>query len=148
MSKTVLLTAILLLVTSPFTLAEQSRDFGDYTVHYNAFRTDTLTPSVAGLYNITRSKNRALVNISVIKHDSENSLIGNPVRASITGTVKNLSEQLRDLNMKEISEKDAVYYIAETPINNEEVLKFSLNIKPEGTDTTYRLTFQQQFFTE
>ncbi len=148
MSKAVYLTAVLLLVASPFAAAEQSKAFGNYTVHYNALRTDNLTPSVAGLYNITRSKNRALINISVIKNEGDNTLIGDPVKANISGTVKNLSEQLRELNLKEISENNAIYYIAETPINNEEVLKFSLDITPEGADTTYNLSFQQQFFTE
>lgn len=47
--------------------AEQFKNFGDYTVHFSAFTTDILTPEVAKSYRIPRSKNRALLNISVLK---------------------------------------------------------------------------------
>ena len=39
-------------------VAGEPQVFGDYTVHYNAFNTDTLQPAMAEAYNIVRSKNR------------------------------------------------------------------------------------------
>ena len=48
----------LLLLTAGLTVsAEQSKTFGDYTIHYVAFTTDMLSPEVARLYKIRRSKN-------------------------------------------------------------------------------------------
>ena len=47
--------------------AEQFKTFGDYTVHYSAFTTDTLSPSIAKSYKILRSKNRIMVNLSILK---------------------------------------------------------------------------------
>ncbi len=138
--------ALLSLLVSPTIQAEQSKVFGSYTVHYSAFTTDNLTSSVAKLYNIPRSKKRALLNISVLKKTADGS--SKPTRAIIKGTATNLSQQLRELEPREISEKGAIYYIAETPVDNAEILKYRLEITPQGEKTTYTLTFQQQFYTD
>ncbi|HEX5693313.1 MAG TPA: DUF4426 domain-containing protein, partial [Arenimonas sp.] len=45
--------------------AQNSVRSGDLVVHYNAVPTTSLTPDVARQYGITRSANRALVNVSV-----------------------------------------------------------------------------------
>ncbi|MCJ7592014.1 MAG: DUF4426 domain-containing protein, partial [Woeseiaceae bacterium] len=42
-----------------------SADIGNYVVHFSAQSTDQLPPTVAREYNIVRSKNRAMLNISV-----------------------------------------------------------------------------------
>lgn len=125
--------------------AEQFRTFGEYTIHYSAFTTDTLSPEVAKQYQIPRSKNRAMVNISVLKKDG--GLLGKPVRAKVQGAARNLSEQLRTLQIREVVAEDAVYYIAETPIANQETLKYDFQITPEGEQTAYEITFQEQFYT-
>ncbi len=142
-----LLLATLFSLTMPLTAqAEQPRNFGDYTVHYTAFTTDNLTPSVARAYNIPRSKKRALLNISVLKKTTDGS--SKPSRASVKGTTTNLSHQLRELSLREISEKGTIYYIAETPVDNAETLKYDLEITPEGETITYKLSFHEQFFTD
>ena len=127
--------------------AEQSRTFGDYAIHYSAFTTDQLTPEVAKQYRIQRSKNRVLVNISVLKKSEENPALGAPAKARITGTAKNLSEQLRQLQLREIDEDIAIYYIAETPVNSGETLKFSFQVTPVGEAASYQLDFEEQFYT-
>ena len=127
------------------TFAEQSKTFGDYTIHYSAFTTDILSPEVAKQYQIPRSKNRAMVNISVLKN--EPGLLGKPVRAKIEGAAKNLSEQLRTLQIREVVSEDAVYYIAESPIANQETLKYDFQITPEGEQSAYQISFQEQFYT-
>ena len=126
-------------------LAEQSKTFGDYTIHYSAFTTDQLTPEVAKQYQIPRSKNRVMVNISVLKN--ETGTIGKPVKAKVEGEAKNLSEQLRELQIREVVEDQAIYYIAETSINNQETLKYNFEITPEGEQASYQLSFQEQFYT-
>lgn len=135
---------ISLLLTSVVS-AEQAQIFGNYTIHYSAFTTDYLTPEVAKLYQIPRSKNRAMVNISVVKN--EEGTFGKPVRAKVEGAAKNLSEQLRELNIREISSDGAVYYIADTKINNQETLRYDFQITPDGESAPYHVTFQEQFYT-
>ena len=126
--------------------AEQSKSFGDYTIHFSAFTTDILTPEVAKAYRIPRSKNRALLNISVLKKVMNTA--GSPVKAKIKASATNLNSQLRDLDVRELDDKSgAIYYIAETTVDNEEVLKYSITVLPEGENENFTFDFQQQFFT-
>jgi len=138
--------AILVSTTISNVSAEQSKNFGDYTVHFSAFTTNILSPAVARSYHISRSKNRALLNISVLKK-----LMGTPgtsVKARIDATATNLNSQLRELDVRELNEHGSIYYIAETKVNNGETLKYTLTITPEGGTEAYTFSFQQQFFTE
>ena len=138
----ILIFSMLLSVTC---YAEQSKTFGDYTIHYSAFTTDQLSPEIAKQYKIPRSKNRALVNLAVLKKGD--GPLGKPVKAKVEGAAKNLSEQLRQLNIREIIEGDAIYYLAETKINNEETLRYSFQITPEGESSPYEVSFQEKFYT-
>ena len=126
--------------------AEQSKTFGDYTIHYSAFTTDILAPDIAKNSQITRSKNRALLNISVLKKVMGTT--GQPVRAAVKATATNLSAQLQELKVRELDEHGAIYYLAETGIGNEETLKYSVSVVPEGETTPFEFSFDQQFFTE
>ncbi len=126
--------------------AEQAKNFGDYSIHYVAFTTDILSPEVAKSYNLTRSKNRALLNISILKSVMGTS--SQPVRAKVVASATNLSSQLKQFEIRELSEQGAIYYIAEIPVNHRETLKFNLSVTPDGEENTYTFSFQQQFFTE
>ena len=44
---------------------EGSKDFGDYVVYFNAIKTDQLSPDIAREYGIGRSKDRAMLNVSI-----------------------------------------------------------------------------------
>ena len=125
--------------------AENSRVFGDYVVHYNAFRSDTLTPEVAKTYNLQRRNNRLIVNIAVLKKVMDTT--GKPTAAEVDGHASNLTGQLKKLEFREIKEGNAIYYLAESQFSDGEFLKFELKIKPEGEETPARLKFDKRFFT-
>lgn len=125
--------------------AENSRVFGDYVVHYNAFRSDTLSPEIAKAYELTRRNNRIIVNITVLKKVMGTT--GKPVAATITGNASNLTGQLKALEFREIKEDTAIYYIAELKVSDGEFLKFKLNITPDGEEGPARLQFSKRFFT-
>ena len=110
--------------------AENSKVFGDYVVHYNAFRSDTLSPEIAKAYELTRRNNRIIVNITVLKKVMGTT--AKPVSATIAGNASNLTGQLKNLEFREIKEDTAIYYIAELKVSDGEFLKFKLNITPEG----------------
>ena len=143
MKAALLFTILFVMASATPAHAEQFRQFGDYTVHYSAFTTDILTPSVAKSYGIRRSKNRALLNITVLKKVID--APGRPVKARVDASATNLSAQLRELHVRELTETDAVYYLAETVVNDGETLKYDLEVTPEGEATTYRFSFYQQF---
>jgi len=125
--------------------AESSKEFGDYVVHYNAFRSDTISPEVAKQYGLTRANNRVLINIAVLKKVMNTT--GKPTASKVTGHASNLTGQLKQLEFKEIKEGNAIYYLAETKISDGEFLKFDLKIMPEGETRAARLNFDKRFFT-
>jgi len=127
------------------TYAENSREFGDYVIHYNAFRSDTISPEVAKQYNLPRASNRVLINISVLQKVMNTT--GKPTNATITGHASNLTGQLKQLEFKEITEGNAIYYLAETKISDGEFLKFDVKVIPDGEKRPARLRFDKRFFT-
>jgi hypothetical protein len=133
------------LVTGPV-LAERSDSFGDYQIHYNALTTDLIEPSVARAYNIIRSKNRALVNVAVLRRVMGTPL--QPVRASVKVEAVNLNAQLRAIDIRELNDGGAIYYIGEVPVGHNETLNFKLEVTPEGETTSHTTNFKQEFYTE
>jgi hypothetical protein len=125
---------------------ESSKEFGIYELHFNALTTDQLPAEIAGEYDIVRSKNRVLLNISVTREQE----IGLPtaVAARVTALARNLTGQLRRLDVREIREADAIYYIAETPIVNAESLIFTVEATLESEPAPLSVSFRKQFFVD
>lgn len=127
-------------------LAETSQSFGNYTVHYNAFNSDVLQPSMAEAYGIVRSKNRGMLTVSIIK--AEPGKPNKPVRAVVTASASNLTGQFRKFSVREIDEKSSIYYMSVFHVAHEEMLDFVLEILPEGETKSHTVKFRQQFFTQ
>jgi hypothetical protein len=138
---------ILLLLSLPLLVgAENSTHTGGYTIHHNALTTDSLPVQVATAYGIQRSKSRALLNVSVIR--DEPGALGIPVHADIRAVARTLYGQIRPIDMREIVEDKAIYYIADFPIAHREVLMFDFEIMPEGGRYPLRAHMRQEFYTD
>lgn len=125
---------------------ESSRDFGEYVVHFNALTTDQLTQQIASEYGIVRSENRAMLNVSILqKRDGETNA---PVPGSVTAQAINLTGQLKDMPMREITEGDAIYYIGETAFTDGETLIFTIDVTPINDPSRYTVRFKKQFFAD
>ena len=123
-----------------------SADIGAYVVHFSAQSTDQLPPEVARAYNIVRSKNRAMLNVSIIR-ESDNI----PVGAAVTVKTVNLTGQLKTVTMRKIEEPGdvvAIYYIGETPVATRETLIFDISVKPDGESASSEVRFKRQFYTD
>ena len=117
-------------------------DIGDHSVHFSAQSTDQLPPEVARAYNFVRSKNRAMLTVSVLEEGTNKA-----VTAEITVKTVNLTGQLKNVTMRTITEQDSIYYIGETPVSNREILIFDISITPQGVDKVADVRFRRQFFT-
>ena len=125
-------------------LAQQAETFGDYTVHYNTMNTNLLPPDVARSYGIQRAGTRAMLNIAVLRQPDNS-----PVHARVTATATNLAGQLRDIRMREVADQEAIYYIGQFRVHDEETLNFKIEIEPrDNTTPPMELRFRQQFFTD
>jgi len=138
---------LVLLTLSDTSEAQQSQDFGDYVVHYNALNTNFIPPQVAKGYGIHRSSRRALLNITVLKKVMDNP--GTPVKAIVTASGTNLTGQRREIDIREIKDTEgAIYYIGELPVHNLETYNFTVEVHPEGESAPLIVKFRQQFYTE
>ena len=130
---------------APGVQADNSQDFGDYVIHYNSLATDMLTPEVAREYHITRSQNNGMVNITVLKKVLGSP--GQPVHARVEVTATNLTGQTRKIRMREVREGNAIYYIGEFGVTNEETVKFAARVRPQGMMDDLKVEFSQDFYT-
>ncbi len=123
-----------------------SADIGDYVVHFSAQSTDQLPPAVARAYNIVRSKNRAMLNVSIIRKSDRV-----PVGGEVSVKTVNLTGQLKSVTMRKIEEPGdvvAIYYIGVTPVANRETLVFDIKVTPDGADSSSDVRFKRQFYTD
>ena len=135
------------LVSNQVAVAEQMIRSGEYEVHYIVFPTADLNTSVANKYDLPRGKDRALVNISVLKapQPDEPATSINAVKASVTGSSENLLGQRQTLTFAEITEGAAIYYLAVLRHADEEYHRVAINVTlPNGS--VAELKFQQLMY--
>lgn len=124
--------------------AEQFKNIKNSEIHYSAFNSTLLTAGVATQYQLKRNGHSAILNISVL----DNSKLGKPaVDATITGTAKNLIGQIKTIEFKQIKEGQAIYYLAQFSISDEESLTFNINVDA-GMTGSGPITFTQKFYVE
>lgn len=140
------LAGILLACAAFAVSAENSRDFGQYVVHYNAMATDMLSPRIAREYRITRSNSRGMINITVLKK-----LLGSPgqpLHAQVEAAAVNLAGQRKDIQMRELRDGSAIYYIGEFGVSHEETLKFDVRVRPQDSQEVLQVEFSQDFYNQ
>jgi hypothetical protein len=123
--------------------AEISQEFGPIKIHYNAQTTDELLPEVARAYKIERSKTRGMVTMSVLKQNKVG--VSTPVPAKLTVYVTNLNQQLANVDMREIKEGTAIYYLGEFRVAPPDTLKFTATVEVAG-EPKREMVFSQKFY--
>ena len=130
----------------PAVATETSTSADGYVVHHNAFSADTLSPAIAQRYGIQRSKARGVLNVSVIKEKAGTT--GTPTAARVEVQATNLTGQQQRVPMREVKEQEAVYYLGEFPVKDQETLNFTIEVTPEGATKAIKAVTSQQFFTK
>lgn len=136
----------LLLPAMTASAADNSLQSGDYVIYYNALPTTQLTPEVARGYGITRSANRALLNVSVHRRGEVERTTA--INAQVKAAATNPNGQRQELRTRRVQEGDAIYYLAEARITPKDTLLFELDITPDGAPQAIHAQFQQEFFPE
>jgi hypothetical protein len=121
---------------------ERQEQFGDLTVHYNAFASSFLQPSIAQEVGVIRSKNQGVLNIAAIKG-------GKTVPASFTGSVKDLTGRSKPLSFRQSNIGGSVNYLAEFPVEpgSSTFYTFTINVKA-GDGDAHAFSFNQEIFSD
>ena len=145
MKKIALITLASLLISTA-AVAEQKVSEGIYEVHYNAFTSTFLPLEVAKAYQIGRSKNRGLLNISVLKNVDG---VNVPAKAQVQIKAKNLLGQDKKVDLQEIVESDeAIYYLGKFAITDNEDITFNISVIPEGSNRAIQFKYAKEFFAQ
>lgn len=113
---------------------ENSAVFGDYRVFFHAISTDEVPPDVARSVGVVRARNRALLNISVLRIDD-----GTAVAAEVAVKAANLTGQLKPITMRKVEQGEAIYYLGELSVNNRETIIFDISVTPEGSENSFEV---------
>ena len=127
----------------PLAQAEQAQKFGALEIHYNAMLTSDLLPEIAKTYNNDRSKTRGIITISVLKKNAVG--VAQPVAAQLSAYVVNLNNQLGNIDMREIKEGTAIYYLGEFRVSPPDNLKFTVSVETNG-EPKREVSFRQKFY--
>ncbi len=115
-----------------------SYELKDHWVYYNVFNSSLIPADVASKKNLIRAKDRAYVNIALVKKSGG---YGIPPE-NMEGIYRNLLQQKFPLDFIEIKEATATYYLAPIRFNNEEILHIDITIKAdkESPQETFTIT--------
>ncbi len=124
--------------------AAQFKRFGAFEIHYNAFYSIDIASTVAQMHQLPRDDNIAWINISIVKK-AENQARSH--RADIILEVQNLAGQVKKVPLREIKEKDALYYIGHFRFAHAETFRFNIEVRPSDDENQiYEIYHQQTFY--
>ena len=109
-------------------------------------RGDGLTPEIAEQYDIVRSERRAFLNIAVLRNEDDGSTT--PVTATLNGSKHNLLQQAEAIEFRQIREGEAIYYIGQFNFSDREVLRFTLEVHPEGQEGAHTIEWTTQLYAQ
>lgn len=121
--------------------AEQKQQLGNWDVHYMLMPTTMLDAEVAKNYQLSRSRNYQLLNISVLRSKDQQAQ-----QVELSGTATNLAGQRQQLSFKPVKEGSALYYLAGVEARSEQKITIELTIR-QG-DELQVLKFTQDVYPE
>lgn len=138
-----LITGVLLgLFMATTALAQQSTRFGQYELHHSIVYTTFLSPEVAAEYGIARGADKAILTLSVRDVDS-GEIAGRPM--TIDGRTWDLITG-GDMDIKEIREGRATYYIIPFEFLDREYRFFEFTFQPEGAEAPFEHKMKVQLW--
>ncbi|MBU0500557.1 MAG: DUF4426 domain-containing protein [Gammaproteobacteria bacterium] len=143
-SKLPFLGILLLLAAAQPLFAEDSTRIDGYSIHHATLTTDTLAPEIAKAYGITRSPNRGMINISLIKEKPGTT--GTATAAKVEVSLKRLMGQQEEVGMREIREGSAIYYLGVFGVVTGEKVAFDIKVTPEGSTEALKTSTSGEFF--
>jgi hypothetical protein len=128
--------------------AEQKQVFGEYEVHYIGLSSSFLTPEVAKIYDIPRSRALGFLNISVLQKTANDELPA-ALNATVSGKIRNLIGQSRDIEFRRVQEGKAIYYLSTFRFDDGDMYNFDLDVIPSNAkQKNFDVKFSQRFYEE
>lgn len=123
---------------------ETSRETDTHIFYFNVLNSSFLAPEIAQQYNIARSNYRAVLNLAVHEKTADGS---KAIPALLEGTVTNIVQQQAKLDFQEIREGQALYYLSDFRISDDDLLTFKVTIRTHADAPGYELEFKRRVYT-
>jgi hypothetical protein len=112
---------------------------GDHEMRYGIVLASELPAEVATTYGINRSKDRAVVNVSVLRR--RGGALPTPIEAEVEGEWRTLISEPKPLVFRPVLQAGAISYIAELPVRDQQPMTFELRARPpQAAAMTARIT--------
>jgi hypothetical protein len=85
-----------------------------------------------------------MLNVTLLHKEADKSP-RKPMNAGVEVDAYNLNGQLKNMEMRRISEGEAIYYIGETSISGSEILVFDIRVTPEGETQPLEVKLKREF---
>ncbi len=125
-------------------MSQEPIEMGNYRIYFSAFNSTFVPPGIAEQYSLRRGSRYGIVNIAI--RDVSSDELGTAVTGRVSGHTMNLLTQKSSLKFSEVKEGSAIYYLADFKFSDEELLKFAIDVKPQGSSRSETLRFEQIFY--
>ena len=105
----------------------------EHEMRYGIVLASELPAAVAKAYAINRSKDRVVVNVSVLRRQA--GALPSPIEAEVEGEWRTLVGEPQPLAFRPVLEGAAISYVAEAPVGNQEPTTFELRARPPQAST-------------
>lgn len=127
--------------------AQQYEQVGDYQIHYSAVNTSFLPEAVAREHGIRRSPAMALLNVSVLEEREDGTTRAVP--ATVNGRVGVLGDDDgTPLSFRTLRSGDTPSQVAVFRIDDDEAMRFDLEVRHDRNAEPARVSFIQRFYIE
>ncbi|PMR81172.1 DUF4426 domain-containing protein [Halomonas urumqiensis] len=127
--------------------AQQFEQVGDYQIHYSAVNTSFLPDTIAREHSIQRNQAMALLNVSVLEEREDGTTRAVP--ANVNGRISSLGgEDGEPLSFRTLRSGDTPSQIAVFRINQDEPMRFDLEVRYDRNAEPARVSFIQRFYIE
>ncbi len=116
----------------------------DHFIYYNVFNSSLIPADIAKKHGLVRAKNRVYLNLAVVKKSGGYGF----APEKISGIYRNLMQQKFPLELIEIKEATATYYLAPIRFNNEEILHLDISVKPESNSPEETFTITKKLYVD
>lgn len=133
---------VLTLIVATSAFAQQSTRFDQFELHHSIVYTTFLSPEVAAEYGIARGADKAILTLSV-RDVASGEIAGRPM--AIEGRTWDLITG-GDMEIKEIREGRATYYIIPFEFLDREYRFFEFTFQPEGSTAPFEHKMKVQLW--
>ena len=134
---------LMLVASSPAWSQAHERRFGDYTIRSSTAGTENLSAETARAHGIERGPRKAVLNVTVLKKEDGTE---KTVPARLRVYVRNLTQERRQIDMRETAAGGYVSYMGTYDFVHGAVLDFTIEAQPENSGKTLTMTYRERMW--